>query len=445
LKSVETLIHARWVIPVEPCGTVHEYHSLAIDEGRITAILPSVEARQSLQARTEIELSRHALIPGLVNAHTHAAMSLLRGIADDLPLMDWLQQHIWPAEQQWVNEQFVHDGSQLAMAEMLRSGATCFNDMYFFPEVTARAAATAGMRLSAGMILIDFPTNYAANPDEYFAKGLALHDEYRHHPLVQCSFAPHAPYTVSDGPLQRLQVLADELDLPVHIHVHETAGEIDESLKASGQRPLQRLQRLGLLSPELVAVHMTQVDDGDLQLLADSGASVAHCPASNLKLASGFCPVQRLMNAGINVALGTDGAASNNNLDMLGEMRSAALLAKAVHDDASALPAPAVLEMATLNGARALGIADQTGSLKVGKWADLAAVDLGCLETQPLYDPISQLVYAAGREQVTDVWVAGQHLLKTRELTQLDVADIVQRAQDWQQRIAASDSGEATP
>jgi len=440
MKTVETLIHARWVIPVEPRHSVLEHHSIAVDEGRISAILPSEQARRELRAQNAVELPHHALIPGLVNAHTHAAMNLLRGVADDLPLMDWLQNHIWPAEQRWVNEQFVHDGTQLAIAEMLRGGTTCFNDMYFYPEATTRVAAAAGMRVCAGMILIDFPTAYAGNADEYLAKGLALHDEYRHHPLVHFSFAPHAPYTVSDEPLRRVQVLADELDLPIHMHVHETAGEIRDSLQACGRRPLQRLQDLGLLSPSLTAVHMTQLDDKDLEQLVEGGASVIHCPESNLKLASGFCQVQKLLDAGVNVALGTDGAASNNDLDMLGEMRTAALLAKAVHGDASALPASEALQMATLNGARALGLGEAIGSLSIGKWADITAVDLAHPETQPLYDPVSQLVYAAARQQVSDVWVAGQQLLRARQLTQMDLADIEQRARTWQQRIAVSDS-----
>ncbi len=441
MKTTETLLHARWVIPVEPDTVVLEYHSIAVDEGRISAILPSAEARQSYQAQTTLELDRHALVPGFINTHTHAAMSLLRGIADDLPLMDWLQHHIWPAEQKWVSEQFVHDGTQLAVAEMLRSGTTCFNDMYFFPEVSARVAAGGVIRACVGMILIDFPTAYADNPEQYFARGLALADEYKHHPLISCAFAPHAPYTVSDQPLKKVQVLADELDLPVHIHLHETASEIENSLNDTGQRPLDRLEQLGLLSPALVGVHMTQLEDGEIRRLADAGASVVHCPESNLKLASGFCPVQPLLEAGVNVALGTDGAASNNDLDMLGEMRSAALLAKAVQQDASALPAHSALRMATLNGARALGIAGETGSLENGKWADISAIDLGALETQPLYDPVSQLVYAAGREQVTDVWVAGQHVLKNRELTHLDTQELVQRARGWQTRIAAGDPG----
>ena len=437
MKQVETLIHARWVIPIEPENTSLDFHSIAIDEGRIVAVCPGEEAKQSFEAQTTITLDNHAVIPGLINAHTHAAMSLLRGVADDLPLMDWLNNHIWPAEKKWVNEQFVHDGSQLAIAEMLRGGTTCFNDMYFFAEVTARAAAASQIRSCMGLILIDFPTAYADNPDEYLTKGLALHDEYKHHPLVHCAFAPHAPYTVSDQPLTRVQMLSDGLELPVHIHLHETEHEITQSMKNHNMRPLQRLEKLGLVSPSLVAVHMTQLNDRDIELLAENGSHVVHCPESNLKLASGFCPVQKLLDAGVNVALGTDGAASNNDLDMLGELHTAALIGKAVAKNASALPAHKALQMATLNGARALGLGDETGSIVTGKWADLTAVHLNDLETQPLYNPISQLVYSASRDQISDVWVAGQQVLKSRQLTHMDSDELLQRVHGWQTRISA--------
>ena len=440
MQTVDSLLHARWIIPVEPDDRVLSDHSLAIHEGRIVALLPTAEARNRFRGLSELHLDRHALIPGLINAHTHAAMSLLRGLADDLPLMDWLQHHIWPAEGRWVSEEFVHDGSLLAIAEMLRGGVTCFNDMYFFPEITARAAAAAGMRACLGMILIDFPTAYAGGPDEYFSKGLALHDEYRSHPLITTAFAPHAPYSVSDEPLGRVRMLADELDVPIHIHVHETAAEVAQSIELSGKRPLARLQDLGMVSPSLLAVHMTQLTDPEIEVFSAAGASVLHCPESNLKLASGFCPVQRLLDAGVNVALGTDGAASNNDLDMFGEMRTAALLAKAVSGNASAVSAYQVLRMATLNGALALGVADSTGSLSVGKWADLCAVRLDDFESTPVYHPLSQLIYASGRHQVTDVWVAGEQLLKHRVLTSLDEADILERARQWQRRISATDA-----
>lgn len=437
MNAVDTLIHCRWIAPVEPDERVLEHHTLVVHEGRIVDLLPDEAARATYRAENEHELSTHLLVPGFVNAHTHAAMALLRGLADDLPLHDWLNNHIWPAEARWVNEEFVHDGSQLAMAEMLRCGTTCFNDMYYFPNITARAAAACGMRACVGLIVLDFPTVWAADAGEYISKGLAVHDHYRGDPLIRTLFAPHAPYTVSDAPLTHLRTLADELDLGIHMHVHETAGEVDKAVELTGQRPLARLQALGLVAPDLVAVHMTQLDPAEINAFAAAGGHVVHCPESNLKLASGVCPAQVLLATGVNVALGTDGAASNNDLDMIGEMRTAALLGKIASDDASALPAHTILRMATLNGANALGLGDQTGSLVRGKWADVAAVNLDTIETRPLYDPVSQLVYASSREQVSDVWVAGRHLLKQRRLTTLDGAEILARAQDWQQRIGS--------
>ncbi len=435
MRAVATLLKARWIIPVEPHGAVLEHHALALDQGRIVDILPSAAADARYSAETTLDLNAHALIPGLINAHTHAAMSLFRGLADDLPLMNWLHEHIWPAEGRWVNEAFVYDGTLLAMAEMLRGGVTCFNDMYFFPEVAARAATVAGMRACVGLIVIDFPTLYADAADEYISKALAVHDEYKGDPLIVTAFAPHAPYTVSDEPLARVRTYADELDIPVHMHVHETADEIAQSIKTCGGRPLQRLAGLGLLSPALLAVHMTQLTAADIEQVTATGANVLHCPESNLKLASGFCPVQRLMDAGVNIALGTDGAASNNDLDVFGEMRTAALLAKAVANDATALPAARVLRMATLNGAAALGLADRIGSLEVGKMADIAAVHLDEIESIPLYDPISQLVYATGRHQVTDVWVSGQQVFRKRRLTTIDEAEVSAKAHEWNARI----------
>jgi 5-methylthioadenosine/S-adenosylhomocysteine deaminase len=439
MQTIDTLIHARWIVPVEPDERIYTNHSLAVDEGRILEILPSEEARLRYAPTVEHTLGRHLLIPGLVNAHTHAAMTLLRGLADDLPLNEWLNRHIWPAESRWVSEEFVHDGSRLAMAEMLRGGTTCFNDMYFFPDVTARAAASCGMRACVGLIVIDFPTVWAQDADEYISKGLAVHDHYRADPLIRTAFAPHAPYTVSDAPLERVRVLADELDIGIHMHVHETADEIRTAVEVTGARPLARLRELGLVSPALMAVHMTQLEPEEIEAYAAQGGHVVHCPESNMKLASGFCPAAALAGAGINVALGTDGPASNNDLDMIGEMRSAALLGKLVSGNASALPAHQLLRIATLNGATTLGLGEQTGSLIPGKWADMAAVRLDAIETQPLYEPVSQLVYACGRNQVTDVWVAGQHLLKERELTTLDIHEILHKARDWQARIGASD------
>ena len=433
--NIDTLIYPRWIIPVVPEQLVLEHHALAIQGGNILEILPAQQARTRYQPRMVHELPRHALIPGLINAHTHASMSLLRGLSDDLPLMSWLQDHIWPAEGRWVNEEFIADGSRLAIAEMLRGGTTCFNDMYFFPDITGKVAAAAGMRAVVGLIAIDFPSAWAGGPEEYISRGLEVHDRFRNHGLISTAFAPHAPYTVSDEPFERIRVLADELEIPIHVHVHETRDEIEQGLERYGKRPMQRLHELGLLSPALTAVHMTQLEAPEIELFAASGASVVHCPESNLKLASGFCPVQQLLTAGVNIAIGTDGAASNNDLDMFSEMRSAALLAKGVAGDASAVPAHTALRMATLNGALALGIAETTGSLEAGKAADLTAIDLGDLETQPLYHPVSQLVYATGRDKVTDVWVAGRQLLHERRLTTLDPREITVHAGEWQQRI----------
>jgi 5-methylthioadenosine/S-adenosylhomocysteine deaminase len=434
--QVDLIIQARWIIPVEPASVIHENYSLVIDEGKIVDLLDSQQALLKYQPRRLEKLENHALIPGLITCHTHAAMSLLSGIADDLPLMDWLQNHIWPAEQKWVSEAFVRDGTDLAIAQMLRGGTTCFNDMYFFPEVVAQQAVQHGIRANIGLIVFDFPTAWAENADAYLTKGLALHEQLRHQALISMSFAPHAPYTVSDEPLQKLRTFADEMDLTVHMHVHETAFEVAEQQQKTQQTPLQRLNDLGLLTPSFMAVHMTQLDPEQIAFFAETGAHIVHCPESNLKLASGFCPLAQCLEAGINVALGTDGSASNNDLDMLGEMRTAALLAKGVAGNAAAVSAMQALQMATLNGAKALGLDAEIGSLSIGKAADVVAIDLSEIETQPIFNPVAQIVYAASRQQVTDVWVAGKQLLKKRQLTSLDLADLKQRTAVWQQKLA---------
>jgi len=436
-EPADTVIEARWVIPVEPARDVLADHSVVISGDRITAILPTVEARAKYQARQRFELAGHALIPGLINLHTHAAMTLMRGLADDLTLMDWLNQHIWPAEMKHVSEQFVYDGTRLACAEMLRGGVTCFNDMYFFPQAAARAARDAGMRAGLGLIVIEFPTPYAADAQDYLSKGLALRDELRNEPLLSFCLAPHAPYTVSDKSLRQIATFASELDLPVHMHVHETVAEIEQSLKDHGVRPLQRLADLGLLGPGLIAVHTVNLEPREIELFAQHGCHVAHCPSSNLKLASGLAPVRALLAAGVNVALGTDGAASNNRLDMFAEIRLAALLAKGISGDATALPAWQALEMATLGAARALGLDSKIGSLRPGKFADLAAVRLDDIETSPCYDPLSHLVYAAGREQVSHVWVNGKLVLDDRQLTTIDTQEVIVTAAYWRARIGA--------
>ena len=435
-QSIDTLIEAGWVVPVEPHGVVLEGHAVAVDGGTVVAVLPLAEARARFAAREVVSRPGSVLIPGLVNAHTHNPMTLMRGVADDLALHEWLQQHIWPVEAAVIGPEFVADGVELAIAEMLRGGTTCCNENYFFPDVQAATYKRHGFRARVGLPVIDFPTAWAKTDDEYFDRAGEVHDQWRGDPLVSTAFAPHAPYTVSDSSFGRIRMLADQLDIPVHCHVHETAQEVAESQERHGQRPLARLDRLGLVNDRLIAVHMTALDQAEIELCAQRGVSVVHCPESNLKLASGFCPVGKLQAAGVNVAIGTDGAASNNDLDMFGELRTAALLAKAVAGDPTALDAAAALRAATLGSARAMGLEAQVGSIEPGKQADLACIDLDPLETQPLFHVLSQLAYATGRHQVTDVWIAGKRKLRDRVLVDMDAEALVANARQWRARIA---------
>ena len=431
----DLVLAPRWIIPVEPADTVLEDHVITVVDKRIGALLPRAEAEQRFAGSPWLERPEHALLPGFINAHTHASMTLLRGYADDLPLDTWLAEHIWPAEQEWVSKEFVRDGTDLAIAEMIAGGTTCFQDMYFFPDEVAACAAERGLRAVVSMIVIEVPTVWAESVDEYLSKGTEVHDRYRDHPLIRAAFGPHAPYTVSDATLTRIVTLAHQLDVNIHMHVHETADEINQAIASETGRPLARLDGLGLLTPQLNAVHMTQLEADEIAVLAERGVHVLHCPESNMKLASGYCPVHELGEAGVNVALGTDGAASNNDLDMLGEMRTAALLAKVRTGNAAALPAGRALEMATLNGARALGVAAETGSLVPGKSADMICVDMSVPACQPVHNVMSQLVYSAQRDQVTDVWVAGRQLYDQRQFTTLDSAEILNRAAGWRSRM----------
>ena len=433
--TADTLIDARWIIPVEPANQILHQHSIVITDGKISAILPTAEAHQRYTAKHHNQLKDHVLIPGLINLHAHSAMTLLRGLADDLPLMEWLKGHIWPAENSHVSTEFVRDGTLLACAEMIRGGITCFNDMYFFPEATAESALTSKMRAAVGLITIDFPTAYASDADDYLNKGLSMRDQFRAEPLLSFCMAPHAPYTVSDATLSKVLTYAEKLDLPIHIHLHETLDEIQQSLTQYHLTPIQRLHNLGLLSPNLLAVHMVHLTPTEIATMAKQGCHIAHCPTSNLKLASGIAPVSAMLEQGTNIGIGTDGAASNNRIDMFAEMRLAALLAKASSGKADALPAHQALQMATLNAAKALAIDTITGSLKPGKAADITAVSLSSLETSPCYDAASHLVYAAGREQVSHVWVNGELLLNDRSLTTLNSLELKAKAAYWQDKI----------
>ena len=441
-KIADLRINAHWIIPIESDSNsaVLTDHCILIKDGIILAIEPQDSCQ--IAATETLDLSLQVLMPGWVNAHGHAAMSLFRGLADDLPLMTWLQEHIWPAEGQHVDEDFVKQGTELAIGEMIQSGTTTFADMYFYPQQSAQAALEAGIRATCFTPVLDFPTNYAQNADEYIRKAVECNDRFNNHPLntdslVQIGFGPHAPYTVSDEPLKEITVLADQLDMPVQIHLHETAFEVSESLEKFSKRPTQRLIDIGFLNERVSCVHMTQIDDSDIQILKKTGASIVHCPESNLKLASGFCPISKLTEAGIPLAIGTDGAASNNDLDMFSETKTAALLAKGVSQDASSIPAIEALTMATLGGARALGLEDITGSLKVGKAADIQAINLNTLSSQPVFDPVSHLVYCVKSTQVSHVWVNGKCLLKDGQLTTLDQEKLISQAQDWANKISA--------
>jgi 5-methylthioadenosine/S-adenosylhomocysteine deaminase len=436
------LVHARWLLPMEGEKRVLEEYSLAVTAERITAIAPRATLQRSCSAAREFDLGSHVLLPGLVNAHGHAPMSLFRGYADDLPLQPWLEQKIWPAEARSVSEDFVAAGARLAVAEMLLSGTTTFSDMYFFPDEVAKVATAAGIRVQLACPVLDFPTVWARDADEYIAKATRLNDEYRNSDRIRIAFGPHAPYTVSDEPLLKIAMLAEELDIGIHMHIHENAREISDAMQSSGMRPLTRLKQLDLLGPRLQAIHLTQLTVEEIGMLAQLGVRAVHCPASNLKLASGFCPVTELLEAGVTVALGTDGCASNNRLDLFAELRLAALLEKGRTGNAAALPAWQALQMATINGARVLGLDDSIGSLVPGKLADFIAVDLGSLESQPVYDPVSALVYGSSSTQVTHSWVHGQLLVEDRQLARMHADDIRTEAREWGMRIAQQATGQ---
>jgi 5-methylthioadenosine/S-adenosylhomocysteine deaminase len=435
--EIDLLIDPEWIIPIEPAGVTLSAHSLAVDKGRIIGLLPRAEALQRFNPHETIHLPGQVLLPGLVNLHTHAAMTLLRGYADDLPLMTWLGKHIWPAEARHVCPDFVHTGTLLACAEMLRGGITTFNDMYFFPASAAAAVQQSGMRAGLGLVVLDFPTNYATDADDYLSKGLAMRDTFRDNPLLSFCLAPHAPYTVADATFEKIAILSAQIDLPVHVHLHETRQEIEDSRKQHGMRPIERLRRLGLLGPQLIAVHAVHLEAAEIDLFQHEGCHIAHCPTSNLKLGSGIAPLTAIHSSGLNFGLGTDGAASNNRLDLFQEMRHAALLAKGASEDAAVLNAHAVLHAATLGGARALGLEAQIGSLRPGKAADLCAVRLDDWLLQPCFDPASHLIYTAGREQVTHTWVAGKLRMSNGIPTCIDVPKLLASTSLWHTRMAS--------
>lgn len=432
---IDTLINCRWLIPIEPLDVLYDNYALVVHEGKIKDILPQEQAKAQYTSDNTLQLEDHAVLPGFINAHTHSPMTLFRGLADDLPLMEWLNDHIWPAEAKWLSPEFIQDGTEIAIAEMIKSGTTCFNEHFFFPDIIAKTVLASKIRACIGGTIINFPTNWSTDENDGFRQVVDLYENFPREELLTWSLAPHAPYSTTDTILRKIAEYSNQHQLPIHMHIHETANEVQESLKQHGKRPLKRLEELGLLSKRLQCVHMTQINEDDLTLLTASGANVTHCPESNLKLASGYCKVESLIKEKINVALGTDGAASNNDLDMIGEMRTAALIGKTIANSATAVSAATTLKMATLNGARTLGLNHQIGSLEIGKAADIISIDLSHINTIPVYHPLSQIVYSATHRQVANVWVAGKQLLKNSELQLMDEEKLYSKAKKWRQRI----------
>jgi 5-methylthioadenosine/S-adenosylhomocysteine deaminase len=435
ITHVELMIEARWVVPVDSSNSLHEFYSVVINHQIIVDVLPTAQARVKYTASESVGLDDHVLIPGLINGHTHAAMTLMRGIADDLPLMIWLNDHIWPAERAIVTERYVEDASLLASAEMLSGGTTCFNDMYFYPQATATAASKAGIRAHLGLTVLEFPTNYAADADDYLQKGFEAHDSWRSNPLISSSLAPHAPYTISNQTFEKVLTYAEQLGLGIHTHLHETRDELSQSESGYGVRPIKRIADLGLLGPGFVAAHGVHLLPHEIDMLAEYGCHIAHCPTSNLKLGSGVAPINALLKNNVNVCIGTDSAASNNRLDMFSEMRLAALLSKGTNEDASILPAYQAIEMVTINAAKAMGLDHKIGSIEIGKQADLVAVKLSDFSISPCYDPVSHLVYSCGREHVTHTWVAGELRYSHGTFANIEPVELKEIIQTWQPKL----------
>lgn len=435
LIAVDLIVEAPWLITMAPGVATLEDAAIAVTAGTIVAVGTRAEINRGFHAAVNKSLPSHVLLPGLVNAHGHAAMTLFRGYAEDTSLQSWLSERIWPLESQWVDETFVRDGTRLALVEMIRSGITCFSDMYYYPEIAAEQAKQAGVRAQIAFPIIQFPNAWSASTEEGFHKGLALHDQYRNDPHIKIAFGPHSVYTISNDDLKTILTYSEELDANIQIHLHENAEEVTENQARFGISGVSHLERHDLLGPRLQAVHATQLTTAEIDLLATNNVHVIHCPASNAKLASGVCRTSDLISAGVNVALGTDGAASNNSLDILGEARLASLMAKLHCMDAAALPAASALAMATINGASALGLAEQIGSLEVGKAADLIAIDVSAPEYQPLYDPVAQIIHTAAGDAVTHVWVGGECLLEERRLKTLNLGEIMDSVATWYRRI----------
>jgi 5-methylthioadenosine/S-adenosylhomocysteine deaminase len=434
-KNANVIVSATWIFTADDQGRLLKDHSVVIQDDIIIDLLPTESVFDFYDSNEVYSLSGHILIPGLINTHTHSAMSLLKGYANDLPLAQWLNDYIWPAEKKYINPRFVKDGSMIAISEMIKAGITTFNDMYFYPDSTAQAATELGIRANIGLIVMDFSTNYANDPQDYLTKGFEFRDQWRDADLITTCIAPHAPYSVSNDAFELIGTYAEQLDLSVHTHLHETEWEVNESVRQYGVSPIQRLDGLGLLGPNLMAAHCVHLNDQDFNLLSQNNVHVIHNPSSNMKLGSGIADLSTMIDHDINICLGSDSSASNNRLDILEEMRLASLLAKGERMDPQFLSSEQVLRMATIHGAKAIGLESKIGSIEKGKKADIVALNLDSIECQPSYDPIATLVYSSSRADVNYVWINGKIKLKENNLVGIDTEKILYLAKSWQTKI----------
>ncbi len=440
MQNVDVLLTNALVLTMDEQFNLYEPGAVAVSGDSIVAVGPQDEITREYSAAQTIDCQGKILMPGLVNAHTHAPMTLLRGLADDLRLDVWLLGYMMPVEREFVSPEFVRLGTLLACAEMIRSGTTTFADMYYFEESVAEAAAEAGMRALAGESILKFPTPDAQSYEESLAASRDFIQRWKGHPLVTPAVAPHSPYTTTDELIRASVELATEFDVPLHIHISETAQEVENMRNATGMPVVPFVKKQGLFEAKVLAAHCVHIDEGEMRTLEHYNAGVAHNPSSNLKLASGIAPVKRMLDLGLNVGIGTDGPASNNDLDMFEEIRLAAFLAKGSTGDPTAVPARDALLMGTRLGAQAMHLGHQTGSLEVGKRADLILVNQFVSHVAPFFqrDPdstYSQLVYAAKSTDVTDVMINGQWVMRDRKLLTLDEQELMLAAQDYAKRI----------
>jgi len=438
-RDVDLIVTGGTVVTVDAAGRVIENGAVAIDGADIAAVDTAAAIAKQFRARETIDASGQIVLPGLINTHTHAPMVLYRGLADDLPLMEWLNNYIFPAESKTVSPEFVRAGTRLAALEMIESGTTTFADMYYFEEEIARETRSAGLRGVLGQTVIQFPVADAKTPADALARAEAFINEFKGDPLITPAVAPHAIYTTSDDTLQAARTLADRYGKPLIIHLSETKTEFDEAVQKRKKTPTAALYDLGVLQGWTLAAHAVWLDPADFGLLRAAGTGIAHCPSSNMMLASGIAPVLKMLKAGIPVGLGTDGVAgSNNDHDMMEEMDLAAKLQKVSSGDPTALPAEQAFAMATIMGAQAMGMSKLIGSLDAGKRADIISIRLDEANAQPMYNVYSQLVYSLKSSNVSDVMVNGRAIVRNRRMLTVDDKAILAKAEEYRAKVSAS-------